>query len=84
MTSLFFRFWKRKGITGALRELAGCETLSKNLVGTAGLALYLFYGLCFVNIVLNIFLVQACERLLGIWFKYVCNAYFRLTLPNFN
>jgi len=39
----FFRFWKGEGTTGALRELASCEKLLKNLVGTVGLVVCLCY-----------------------------------------
>ena len=32
MTSTFFRFWKREGITGVLRELASSEGLNDEYV----------------------------------------------------
>ena len=55
-TSLFFGFWKQKGIVRALGKLASCETLLKNLLGNAYPNMCLCYDLCLVNISMDVFL----------------------------
>ena len=56
MTSSFFRFWKQKGTTRALRELAGYEVISKNLVGNVDPVICLGYELCSLSAGMNVFL----------------------------
>ena len=69
-----FQVWKQKEIVRALRKLANCETLLKNLVGNAGLAVCLRYDYVYKYKYGCIFWDETCVRILWIWFKFVCNA----------
>ena len=67
----------------SIKKASKCETLLKNLVGNAGLAVCLHYDYVYKYKYGCIFWDETCVRTFCIWFKFICNVCLRTTDPNF-
>ena len=62
-----FQVLKQKGTTGALRELASCEIISKNLVEKEDSVICLCYELCLLNVIMDVFLgLHMCKSVMDL------------------
>ena len=60
-----FQVLKQKETIEALRELASCEIISKNIVGNAGPFICLCYELCLLYVSMDVFLgLHMCKNIM--------------------